>query len=558
MNQIALTPSPESFLNVLGMVYQHLRTPEGGDLYLTRYGAAHRELLLPQNWFEPTWFQAHRVRLEGTSAVYRLPTRPVGGRSLDLVVKYCRVGEDIPANTHLMRDFVNAEFNSPWEEFALVSELRDGGHLATQEPLAIHVPSEVMQEWQTGRSEERITRIQRRHPGMALDILKQYQLIYGWIPGRNIVEALTDRGAPTANLGEFPWRMNDVVIGHMRDKGYLVADMKPVHIILGDAELRDLPDDHRDAEGAIEELVRAERYSVIDYELLQRTPEHEYAVTEDRRHHYLDDQRDRWNRTALPEHLDAAEVLGVPYVHGHVESTGGELWVVGRNARLFDYFLPERWRRTPGARLSPRNDVQYTLTKDHIRLVWKVSRVGELPQEDEFPDPAAVAARGFNSPFEEGAISLAMAEAGLPVTNLRAIYRTGSRKLEPSPDRRRYEAAAPLRGADGRPLLGDDHNYVLIYGWYNGADAWVAQHEGQLGRPLGLDQAVAEEVLTDREVAALVRQMQQRCAAAGWDAGLLGPRDFIIVLDPDDQPARDADGVVELRVCDFKLIARMG
>ena len=34
--------------------------------------------------------------------------------------------------------------------------------------------------------------------------------------------------------------------------------------------------------------------------------------------------------------------MGVDYVYGEVESTGGALWVVGRDPVLFDYFLPEK------------------------------------------------------------------------------------------------------------------------------------------------------------------------------------------------------------------------
>jgi hypothetical protein len=184
--------SPESFINILGVVYLHRKTAEGGDLYLTPFGAAVHDLLEVEHWLEPQWFQAHRERLEGTSTVYRVPTKRVAGRAMDLVVKYCRVGEDVPMNTHTLAEYLNAEFNSPWEEFALVMELRESRHgpatvrIETQEPLAIHIPPESMQLWQSGRSEERMSRIQRRHPGVGLDILRQYQLIYGWIPGRNL------------------------------------------------------------------------------------------------------------------------------------------------------------------------------------------------------------------------------------------------------------------------------------------------------------------------------------------------------------------------------------
>ena len=77
-----------------------------------------------ENWLEPGWFKAKRERLPGTSTVYRLPTKPVNGRSIDLVVKYCRVGEDVPLDTMTFNRFANAEFNSPYEEFSLVMDLR--------------------------------------------------------------------------------------------------------------------------------------------------------------------------------------------------------------------------------------------------------------------------------------------------------------------------------------------------------------------------------------------------------------------------------------------------
>ena len=64
---------------------------------MTRFGAPFWRHLLLENWFAPEWFEAERKRLSGTGTVYKLPTRPVNGRSLNLVVKWSRVGEDVPA-----------------------------------------------------------------------------------------------------------------------------------------------------------------------------------------------------------------------------------------------------------------------------------------------------------------------------------------------------------------------------------------------------------------------------------------------------------------------------
>ena len=77
------------------------------------------------NWYEREWFRSQRERLSGTSSVYRVPTKEVDGQQLQLVVKNNRFGEDVPCDTHTLAEFINAEFNSPWEEFALTTELRE-------------------------------------------------------------------------------------------------------------------------------------------------------------------------------------------------------------------------------------------------------------------------------------------------------------------------------------------------------------------------------------------------------------------------------------------------
>mgnify|MGYP002476519731 CR=1 FL=1 len=72
-------------MNFLGVDYHHLKTADGGDLYLTNFALPFWRNLLPEHWYEPEWFRSKRLRLDGTSTVYRLPTMNVRGRELDLV-----------------------------------------------------------------------------------------------------------------------------------------------------------------------------------------------------------------------------------------------------------------------------------------------------------------------------------------------------------------------------------------------------------------------------------------------------------------------------------------
>lgn len=562
----------KTLVNVLRVVYAHMKSSDGGDLYLTRFAEPHLEHFQVENWYEKTWFNKHKVRLIGTSSVYRVPTREVNGKSFDLVVKNCRVGEDVPIDTHTLQEFCDAEFNSPWEEFSLVMEMREGYYgpremkVKTQRPLAIYVPPERMQAWQSGRSRSKINRIHAKHPGIDLDILKQYKMIYEWIEGKNIAEVFEHIDINDDEIVKHLKVINYKVLSDLGKKGYLVADMKPEHIIISDTDAMMVEEIGRsennvDTPGKqvalIYELIKADKYSVIDYELLLRTAEHENEVKESRRHSYLDDQRDRFEPTSLPVHLSTMEIMGVPYIYGHAESTGGHLWVVGRNARLFDYFLPERWRKTPSLRLSDSKEIFYTITKDNIHLVWETSRVGELPDEENggIDDPK-IREYGVNSPFEEFAIAHAVNELGIPTVYVRAIYMTGTAKIEHSIDVRRYETHKDILDPEGNPILQEKHNYITIRGYYNGPDHAVAK-QGPLYTPVDLAKAVYQGIIDELACRMFLDRVKEKLKKAGYDGSLLKANDLLLAVDSGGRIMNNRSGEPEVILCNFELVWKM-
>ncbi len=564
-------PSQKSLVNVLGVVYLHTRTEDGGDLYCTRFAEPHQDHLDIRNWYEESWFTKNRVRLLGTSSVYRVPTKPVNGISLDLVVKNCRVGEDVPLNTHTLEEFMSAEFNSPWEEFALVMEMGDkqfGQRLEwirVQRPLAIYVPPQRMQLWQSGRSRAKINRIRARHPGVDLDILKQYKLVYEWIRGKNLTEIFEHIRLEIPEVVHQLKTMQKRAFDDLSKKGYHMADMKPEHVIIHEDDCERIeqmgcggePDAAQKQVEIIERLMEAGNYSVIDYELLFRTPEHEDRVKATRRHSYLDDIRNRLNPTPLPPHLSRTEIFGVPYVFGHAESTGGRMWVVGRNARLFDYFLPERWRKTPSLSLSATNEVFYTVTKDNIHLVWKTSRVGEFPTDSKYTAEEIEKIRNFgiNSPFEEFAISQALNEQGIHAVYVRAIYMTGSLKVEVSSDPRKYQSHKMIVDIDGNSVLDVLHNYITIRGYFNGPDQWVSEHEETaLFTPVDLGRAMRRKIIRDAQCTSYLKMVKERLRSAGYDGSLLKENDLLLALDSKGQIMKDKSGEPDVIICNFEIL----
>ena len=544
-------------LSLLGVDYYRLKTEDGGDLYLTRFGLPFWKNLLPKNWHAREWFEAKRQRLEGTSMVYKVPTRPVDGRVLHLVVKWSRVGEVVPFDTLTVNRFIHAEFNSPFEEFSLLMELRRGEvgppaiRIHTQRPLAIYVPGNRLQLWQTGRSEDKIRAKVTRHPGVEIDILRQYVVLFGWIKGMDAVETATRFGFKAPAREEFLARVTSLVIHELWQKGYRVVDMKPAHIILRPQPDRRLLRDHNDQFA----------YALVDYELLERTPEHEQAVRSANRQLYLKHMARRFDTDAvkpMPAHLRATNVLGVDYIFGRAESTGGLLWVAGKDPDLFNYFLPERWRRTPKKKLSSRNQVFYTRTKDNINLVWKVSRMGDSPWLNHPEAHHAAKNYGFNSPFEEFAFALEMSRDGVRTVYPRAIYMTGRPRdsTRQVSDGRRYAELEAFHTPDGEPVARREYDYITIWGFWNGPDELLAAQDGKFYQAYNAKRAFTQKLISEETLQELTRMVSRRLELCGFEDLNLKPDHLLISFDADRNLVRDTMGKPELRLCNFELVRR--
>ncbi|MBU4459337.1 MAG: hypothetical protein KJ579_02115, partial [Verrucomicrobia bacterium] len=276
---------------------------------------------------------------------------------------------------------------------------------------------------------------------------------------------------------------------------------------------------------------------------------------------YLQHQKDRFatpGAVPLPPHLQAARVFDIDYICGHSESTGGELWIVGRDPALFDYFLPERWRRTERTKLSEANQVWKTRTKDRINLVWKVSRVGEVPDLDPADARGAcIREYGYNSPFEEFAFAIRLARAGVPVVYPRAIYMTGqeaSGAATYAADTRRYDRDAAVVGPDGRPVLRRDHNYIAVWGYWNGSDETLAMRDVDACVPIDLARALAGDRIGRAEHDELLAEARKTLAGAGFED--LNPEGGHLLLSqtPRGGFQRGDNGRYVLRWCNFSLV----
>jgi hypothetical protein len=252
--------------------------------------------------------------------------------------------------------------------------------------------------------------------------------------------------------------------------------------------------------------------------------------------------------------------MGVDYVYGPVESTGGALWVVGRDPILFDYFLPEKWRRTPRTKLAASEQMYKTVTKDNVYLVWRVSRVGERPDADPFVRRERRAlAYGYNSPFEEFSIAMELQHKGIETKYPRAIYMTGHRSMASSAlsDRSRYKSHAGLHTPEGHPILSEHHDYVTIWGYWNGPDEVLAAKDEFVYEGVDALTAYREGRLTQKAYLRLMRAIKKRLAAAGIEDLNLSGTHLLLSVDQSGQLATDREGLPLVRIRNFELLKRL-
>lgn len=554
LSATARLPAGAKPVSVMGVDYVRIDYPGGDEVYLTADGLPFAAHLDPRNfWVDQQWFSDNSRRLAGTSTIYRITTKTQRGFGKDIVLKWNRMGQDVVMGEDLPQD-LPGEFNSPYEEFSLVYDLRGRGRaglgrLATHKPLAIYVPGGRTNPEKYGRKDWLMQPKIVAHREILLDMHRNYAVIYEWIKGVDAAEACGTGMLSGSQMEE----LVSAATADLRAAGFVVGDSKPQHVIV-----------RPDREGRLRRGRDGRPfYALVDFELLSRTQEYERQRRESRRRTYLLKQKARFEKApdkTLPPHLHSCGVLGVNYIWGRVSTTGGALWVVGNEPELFEYFLPENWEGTPRKRLSQTHGMYYTLTKDHIHLVWKVSRVGQKPDADPFRENGRlVLEHGYNSPFEEFALALELNGRGVPTIYPRAVYMAGEAATVPEEmrDGRRCATHEALRTPDGQPVLRADRDYFMIWGYWNGPDEKLAALDGDYYEGISALHAYRCGVLSLDRYMQLVRRHEERLEAAGLRDLSLSGNHLLLSLAGSGELVRDAAGEPEVRICNFELLSRM-
>jgi len=538
---------------VLGVKYTHLKLDNQDDFYVTKFGLPFLEQLRPEGWFwDRTWFRNNAVRLVGSSVIYKIRSKTLQDKSIDFVLKWNRMGQEVPVRDEL-DDGLNWRFNSPFEEFALAMEMRDSryespGVIYTHKPLAIYVPVERKSLDRLGRITYRMLPILEMHREIELDMLRSYGVMYEWVKGVDAVQAAQEGILSMADTARLTLHADQ----QMRKKGFQVCDRKPHHVIVRPKK-----------RGGLTKARNGQPlFALVDFELLQRTPEREESMKRRKLGRYAELKRARFalRATEYPTQLKPVTIMGVDYVHGNVESTKGKLWVVGRTPELFDYFLPERWEVTPRVRVTATREVYHTVTKDTVPVVWDVSRVGVYPDVDPLNEnEQKLLAFGYNSPFEEVSLALYLRERGISTLCPMAVYMAGHRR-EMAPylfHESRYISHCHLLNPDGTPLLRQDRSYITIWNGWNDVDEETDKEDEDFYERMSAQRAYRKRYVTKTEYVNLMQTIRERLKTVSVEDLNLRGSHFLVSLNDKGALIKHASGLPSVKLCSFELLRRL-
>ena len=539
---------------IFGVHYLHARMSDNDDIYLTRFGLPLIDHFIPPVFLsDKNWFREHAEKLEGTSSAYKVSVEAPGKPASTFVVKWNRMGTNILADDE-SEEFVGAEFNSPFEEFSLVMELRDtntdrGKVVITQLPLAIYVPAVRNELWRTGREEYVMISKQTKHENeILLDMYRDYIVVYEWIEGIDAAAATRAGMLQEDLMVELTFDAEE----RLKQKGYTVRDRKPHHIIVRPRK------NGRLAETKMKGIL----YALVDFELLERLPKREEERRKDRRLLYHRKQRDRFSVEAQvfeDMQFKYVTVLDVDYVYVHAESTNGRLWVIGKDADLVDFFLPERWLFSPRTRLCTSHEIFHIVTKDEIHIVSKLSKAGMVPNVDPYrKSDHRLLHFGYNTAFEEVSLALSLSRNNIRVVYPRAIYEA----VEPMKvsdslvDPRRYKRYCHVLTPDGDPAFKLGKSYIILWGFYNGLDEQLAEKDGDFLESVDAFTAFHKELITEREYLTIIRRKRRKLHKAGiQDLNLHGTH-LLLSITPSGKLLRSGDGFPEVRICNFEFLKK--
>jgi hypothetical protein len=121
----------------------------------------------------------------------------------------------------------------------------------------------------------------------------------------------------------------------------------------------------------------------------------------------------------------------------------------------------------------------------------------------------------------------------------------------------RFDSHAHLRTQGGMPVLRRDHDYITVWGFWNGLDEFLAERDGEFCTGINASNACQRGLITGSEYAELLEDARQRLATAGIEDLALRGKHILLTLNPRGELVRSAHGPLEIRFCNFEAMRKL-
>jgi hypothetical protein len=183
-----------------------------------------------------------------------------------------------------------------------------------------------------------------------------------------------------------------------------------------------------------------------------------------------------------------------------------------------------------------------------------------MPDMDPFlKEERKIIDYGYNSPFEEVGYALELGQKGIRTVYPRAIYMYGKSMSisESILENSRFESHKVVKTPEGDPILRKDHKYIIIWGYWNGLDEKLAVHDGDYLEGINALSAFREGIISRDEYVSLLKRKKERLANVGFEDLHLRGSHVLLSLDSRGKLLRDAEGIPEMRICNFELLKKI-
>jgi hypothetical protein len=116
---------------------------------------------------------------------------------------------------------------------------------------------------------------------------------------------------------------------------------------------------------------------------------------------------------------------------------------------------------------------------------------------------------------------------------------------------------AALQTPDQHVLLSRQHEYVTIWGYWNGPDETLAVKDEVVYKGIDALAAYREGRLTQREYVRVMRAARRRLVAAGIEDLSLRGNHLLLSIDREQKLAVDDRNMPLMRICNFELLRKL-